>query len=332
MSQAGSFFSNMMNKLRQPVEVDVNPGTLMRRASKRLSRKNSRANLEKRPSTRTRNPGYEERRQSMNPGPETDDEPYETGSDRESLKSPSIIEAERRVKQRLAREREEREDLEMEARAHTAQRQRRKEEARAAYREERRLYDEKYPSTPPTHPAQKLHRDDDIADNEIRRSRPQRISSLERSHRDFSGTQGSDRTSSWIEDQIATPPEAPPIVPTITDLPERESPRPGTGEGLKRDRRLYPSQSTRSSKPQYEDFSDDDLDEIRAERRRHRPGNSRYPYNDYDYTNERYADDARPRVEVRRNARGRGGEDDDRRSKRGSKIFGKVIDFFGKPT
>lgn len=328
-SQAGTFISNMINKLRQPVEIDVNPGTLMRRASKRLSRKGSRHRLHRTASTGTRGSSFSERRPSSHIGAETDDEPHENGSERESVVSPSVMEAERRVKQRLAREREEKEDLEREAREHAAQRERRKEEARAS-----RLRDERHQS-PPTSPAPKPHRrGEDIIDNEIRPIHAQRVPSLERIRRDASGPQGSDRTSSWVEEQIATPPEAPPIVPTITDLPEPDISRPTTGEGSKRESRRLPTPPTRYRDSQYDDASDDDIDEILAERRRQKARASRYPGNDYDYNHDRYDNGAQYRAPPRRPRTTRGrdaNDDDDRRSKRGSRIFGKVIDFFGKP-
>lgn len=83
------------------------------------------------------------------------------------------------------------------------------------------------------------------------------------------GMPGKEKTSSWINSQITDPPEAPPIVPTVLDVPPSNG--NGPAHSLSSDeeaRRRIRRQARRRSK--YPDMADEDIEEMRSKRRESR--------------------------------------------------------------
>lgn len=81
------------------------------------------------------------------------------------------------------------------------------------------------------------------------------------------GMPGKEKTSSWVNSQVLDPPEAPPIVPTVLDMPPSNENGPSLSSDEEARRRIR-RQARRRSK--YPDMADEDVEELRSRRRESR--------------------------------------------------------------
>lgn len=76
---------------------------------------------------------------------------------------------------------------------------------------------------------------------------------------------GRDKTSSWVNSQATDPPEPPPIVPTVVDLPGADATNAHSLSSDEEARRRMRRLARRRAK--YPGLTDEEIEEIRARRR-----------------------------------------------------------------